>query len=153
MSTRSFPGVKSGQGMTLNPHPLPVPWSWKGRAIPLLPLWAVRPVQSLSACTRVQFTLFTLSSVINAEHILCFWSIKLYLREQNVSSLNYNAWDKYNIISVVLICRAKQKLRTSLATSWPSCALLLTANKSNVWIIELGCCRNTGCKRKPNAGG
>jgi len=36
-----------------------VPGSWKGRAIPLLPLWAVRPVQSLSACTRVQFT-FTL---------------------------------------------------------------------------------------------
>jgi hypothetical protein len=26
------------------------------RAIPLLPLWAVRPVQSLSACTRVTFT-------------------------------------------------------------------------------------------------
>ena len=33
-----------------------MPWSWKGRAIPLLPLWAVRPVQSLSACTRVTFT-------------------------------------------------------------------------------------------------
>jgi hypothetical protein len=27
------------------------------RAIPLLPLWAVQPVQSLSACTRVHFTL------------------------------------------------------------------------------------------------
>jgi hypothetical protein len=27
------------------------------RAIPLLPLWAVRPVQSFSACTRVNFTL------------------------------------------------------------------------------------------------
>jgi len=32
-------------------------WSWKSRAIPLLPLWAVWPVQSLSACTRVTFTL------------------------------------------------------------------------------------------------
>jgi hypothetical protein len=30
--------------------------SWKSRAIPLLPLWAVRPVQSLSACTKVHFT-------------------------------------------------------------------------------------------------
>ena len=30
-------------------------------AIPLLPLWAVRPVQSLSACTRVHFT-FTFAS-------------------------------------------------------------------------------------------
>ena len=56
MGTRSFPGVKSGRGVTLTPHPLLVPWSWKSRAIPLLPLLAVRPVQSLSACTRVHFT-------------------------------------------------------------------------------------------------
>ena len=27
-------------------------------SIPLLPLWAVRPVQSLSACTRVTFTFY-----------------------------------------------------------------------------------------------
>jgi len=53
-----FPrGVKSGRGVTLTPHPLLVLWSWKSRAIPLLPLWAVRPVQSLRACTRVHFTL------------------------------------------------------------------------------------------------
>jgi hypothetical protein len=57
MSTGSSSGVKSGQGVTLTPHPLLVPWSWKSRAIPLLPLWAVRPVQSLRACTRVHFTL------------------------------------------------------------------------------------------------
>jgi len=49
------PGVKSGRGMTLTPHPLLEPWSRKSRAITLLPLWAVRPVQSLSACTRVHF--------------------------------------------------------------------------------------------------
>ena len=54
----SFPGVKSSQGVTLTPHPLLVLWSRKGRAIPLLPLWAVWPVQSLSACTRVHFTLY-----------------------------------------------------------------------------------------------
>ena len=53
MGTGSFPGVKSGRGVTLTPHPLLVPWSWKSRAIPLLPLWAVRPAQSISACTRV----------------------------------------------------------------------------------------------------
>ena len=58
MGTRSFPGVKSGRGVSLTPHPLLVPWSWKSRAIPLLPLRAVRPVQSLSACTRVTFTFF-----------------------------------------------------------------------------------------------
>ena len=33
-----------------------VPWSRKSRAITLFPLWPVRPVQSLSACTRVHFT-------------------------------------------------------------------------------------------------
>ena len=56
MGTGSFPGVKSVPGMALTPHPLLVPWSWMSRAIPLLPLWAVRPVQSLSACTKVHFT-------------------------------------------------------------------------------------------------
>ena len=50
------PEVNSGRGVTLTPHPLLVPWSWKSRAIPLLPLWAVRPVESLSACTKVHFT-------------------------------------------------------------------------------------------------
>ena len=34
---RIFPGGKSGRGVTLTPNPLLVPWSWKGRAIPLLP--------------------------------------------------------------------------------------------------------------------
>ena len=53
MGTRSFPGVKSGRGVKLTPHPLLVPWLRKSRAIPLLPLWAARHVQSLSACTRV----------------------------------------------------------------------------------------------------
>jgi len=56
MGTGSFPGVKCGRGVLLTPHPLLVPWSRKSRAIPLLPLWAVRPVQSLSACTRVHFS-------------------------------------------------------------------------------------------------
>ena len=55
MGTGSFPGVKSGRDVTLTPHPLLVPWALKGRAIPLLPLRAVRPVQCLSACTKVHF--------------------------------------------------------------------------------------------------
>ena len=53
----------------LTPHPLLVPRSWKGRAIPLLPLWAVRPVQSLSACTR--FTLPLHHNVKWVELYLC----------------------------------------------------------------------------------
>ena len=56
MGTGSFLGAKSGRGVTLTPHPLLVPWSRKIRAILLLPLLAVRPLQSLSACTRVHFT-------------------------------------------------------------------------------------------------
>ena len=58
MYTGSLPGVKSGRGVTLTPHPVLVPSSRKSRAIPLLPLWAVRPVQSLSACT-VQLYLYS----------------------------------------------------------------------------------------------
>jgi len=56
MCTGSFLGMKSGRGVALTPHHLLVLWSRKSRAIPLLPLWAVRTVQSLSACTRVHFT-------------------------------------------------------------------------------------------------
>jgi len=63
MGTGSFPEAKSDQGVTLTPHPLLVPWSWKSRAIRLLPLWAVRPVQSVSACTRVHFTFTFMFSV------------------------------------------------------------------------------------------
>ena len=37
MGTGSFPGVKRGRDVTLTPHPLLVPWSWKSRAIPLPP--------------------------------------------------------------------------------------------------------------------
>ena len=55
MVTGSFLGVKSGRGVTLTPYPQLEQWSRKGTAIPLLLLWAVRPVQSLSACTRVHF--------------------------------------------------------------------------------------------------
>jgi len=58
MGTGSFLGVKSGRGVALTPHPLLVPWSRKSRVIPLLRLWAVRPVQSLSVCTRVHFTFY-----------------------------------------------------------------------------------------------
>ena len=35
---RVFPGVKSGRGVRLTPHPLLVPWSRKSRAIPLPPV-------------------------------------------------------------------------------------------------------------------
>ena len=79
--TGSFPGVKSGRGVKLTPHPVLVPWSRKSRGIPLLPLWAVRPVQSLSACTRVHFTLpFYLTSP-NVHHNL--FSFQTFIRSFN----------------------------------------------------------------------
>jgi hypothetical protein len=64
MGTRSFPGVKSGRGVTLTPHPLLVPLVMKEWSYTSTPLWAVRPVQSLSACTRVTFT-FTFTYFLN----------------------------------------------------------------------------------------
>jgi len=55
MGTGSFPGGKERPERDADPSPLLVPWSRKSRTITLLPLWALRPVQSLSACTRVNF--------------------------------------------------------------------------------------------------
>jgi len=43
-----FPGVKGSRGVMPTTHPYLVPRSWKSRAIPLLPLWA------LVACYRVK---------------------------------------------------------------------------------------------------
>ena len=60
MDTGSFLGVKSGRVVTPTTHPLLVPWSRKSRAIPVPPLWAVRPVHSLSACARAHFIFFTI---------------------------------------------------------------------------------------------
>jgi len=50
-------------------HPLLESWSVKSRTIPLRPLWAVRPVQNLSACTRVHFTFFTFMMYFLKEEI------------------------------------------------------------------------------------
>jgi len=48
MGSGSFPGVKSGRGVTLTPQHFLVQWSWKGRAIPLL------PPMGRTACTEPQ---------------------------------------------------------------------------------------------------
>ena len=56
MDTGFFPWVKSSRGVTLNPHPLLVPWSRKSRALTLPSTMGCTALQSLSACTRVHFT-------------------------------------------------------------------------------------------------
>jgi len=82
--TGSFPGVKSGQGMTLTPHPCLAPWSRKSRAIPLLSLWA-QPVQSLNARTTVHFTFTSTSTppigrtACTEPQCLCNGTLYLYL--------------------------------------------------------------------------
>ena len=57
---RVFPGGKERPrgGGDADTSPLLVPLSRKSRAVPLLPPWAVGPVQSFSACTRVHFTFY-----------------------------------------------------------------------------------------------
>jgi hypothetical protein len=51
MGTGSFPGVKSGRGVTLTPHLLLVPLVMKEKSYTSTPRMVLRPVQSLSACT------------------------------------------------------------------------------------------------------
>ena len=89
MGTGSFPGVKSGRVVTLTPHRLLVLRSWKSRAIRLLPLWAVRPVQSLSACTRVHYTFtFTWSGNVLNRNIVFARSSLLNMNSVTVPVLH-----------------------------------------------------------------
>ena len=55
---RVFPRSKERPGRDTYPSPLLVSWSRKSRAIPLLPLWTLRAVQSLGACTSCAIYLF-----------------------------------------------------------------------------------------------
>jgi len=89
---RVFLGGKKRPGVTMTPYPLLVPWSRKSRAIPLLPLWAIRPVQNLSACTRVNFTLPLPFSVIST-------CCEIVLREE-IWENNWNISNK----SVMIFC-------------------------------------------------
>jgi hypothetical protein len=73
--------------VTLTPHPFLVPWSSKGRAIPLLPLWAERPLQCLRACTGCTLTSTNLASYIKdrrtATHQMLHF---IYLFSTNIST-------------------------------------------------------------------
>jgi len=75
MVTGSLPGVKSGRGVTPTPHPLLVPWSRKSRTIPLLPLLAVRPVRSLSACSTMHFTYLFLHYADGSGKIVTYYAV------------------------------------------------------------------------------
>ena len=63
--------------------PLPLP-------IPLLPLWAVRPVQSLSAFTRVHFTIsYCLSCTLDSNLFQILSTHTMYHPETTVTSLSF----------------------------------------------------------------
>ena len=64
-----FAAGKEHPGRDADPSPLLVPWSRNSKAILLLPLWAVRPVQSFSACTRVHFTRNKFSSTVMSSDV------------------------------------------------------------------------------------
>jgi len=110
MGTESFPGVNSGRGVILTPRPLVMPWSRKCRAIPLLPLWAVQPVQNLIACTMVHFT-FTYTSTPSMGRTTCtkphclyngahyFFNLSCYLLSSRLLSKNL----KFKIYRTIIL--------------------------------------------------
>ena len=80
-----FPGVNSGRGVTLTPHHFLVTWSRKIRAIPLIPLWAARPIQSLSVCARVHILWYSSTCF---EHCCAYHQeVKLYYTESGIVTL------------------------------------------------------------------
>ena len=87
MGTGSFPGVKSGRGVTLTPYPLLVSWSRKRRAIPLLPLRAVRPIQCLYEGALYLFFISYVLMFLNpySSYLLSsfqMWDMKLTLQQE-----------------------------------------------------------------------
>ena len=88
-----FPGVKSGRGVTQSPHRLLVPWSRKSTAICIPPLRAVRPVQSLSACTTVKFTFFTFARRNHKARYIYVRSLLTCMFALSVVSLHF--WEQF----------------------------------------------------------
>ena len=108
VATGSFPGVRSGRGVTLTLHRRLVPWSRKSRYIPLLPVWALRPVQSLGACTRVHFD-FTFTHYFQA-----LLKMKLQYGSRVQSSV-LSFYDSYLAIFIIQVLR---NLYAFVVSSW-----------------------------------
>jgi len=106
MRKRSFPGVKSGRGVTLTPHPLLVLWSRKGRAITLLPLWARTGCTEPQCLYSTAITLLPLWALTGCTEPQCLYKGALY---------------RYLVIYVVMGLFLKTCHRTHLAV--PICTL------------------------------
>jgi len=99
---RVFPGGKERPGRDADPSLLLVSWSRKSTAIHLLPIWAVRPVQSLSACTRVTFTLTSLTHItIQSYFKYCNYKSKLSVwLSETISMAKWNSLGSHSSKSV-----------------------------------------------------
>ena len=104
---RVFPGGKKRPGRDADPSPFLVPWSRKRRAIPLLlPLWAVRPVQSLNACTSVHLSFaFTLLMFGVQKDIFNYTKISIILKNlTRAQSVKLVVLVQY-VCGVYVLCR------------------------------------------------
>ena len=86
MGTGSFPGVKR-PGRDADPSPPSSTVVKKGYSYTSTPLWAVQPVQNLSACTGVHFTLPQ-----------CLYKGALYLLQKSIYVVRKNAELSYVIL-------------------------------------------------------
>jgi hypothetical protein len=96
---RVFPGGKERPGHDTDTSPHLVSWSWKGRAVPLLPLWAVWPVQSLNACKRVHFTLPFVTAEVSRY-------LSLHCRASGLTSDDFlwDSWKRCNVCDLAAYC-------------------------------------------------
>jgi hypothetical protein len=95
--------------VTLTRHPLLVQWSRKSTCMPLLLLWTVLPVLSLSACTRVQFTFLhgitqRRKKELQPENTYSCWGMTWYDCGQQHSSLSARSFR-------VCVCCCQVKLK------------------------------------------
>jgi len=95
MVTGSFPGVKRRRGMTTPQLHLET-WSRKNILTPLFPLRAVQPVQSINACTTVNFS-FTYTSNLAMDRTACTKPKCLYNGALYLYLYLYNSYRLYSL--------------------------------------------------------
>ena len=81
MGTEPFPG-KKWPGRDADPSPTSSAVVMKVRAIPLLPLWVVRPVQNLGACTRGALYLLPVPGLFTIPDPSVQWSSKVWAAQR-----------------------------------------------------------------------